>query len=126
MLQSKAHIIIIDGEVKSTSLFSILSFPVVVRNLAPKRFAILDGKLLELVKVGPSTPSSWFIDQIVRSGKCLEYSNFSLSLSLLLLLLVNILSINTAQLSSTSTLFLTYYLYTNTSFLFPYLPFQSL
>ena len=82
MLQSKAHIIIIDGEVKSTSLFSILSFPVVVRNLAPKRFAILDGKLLELVKVGPSTPSSWFIDQIVRSGKCLEYSNFSLSLSL--------------------------------------------
>jgi hypothetical protein len=94
MLQSKAHIIIIDGEVKSTSLFSILSFPVVVRNLAPKRFAILDGKLLELVKVGPSTPSSWFIDQIVRSGKCLEYSNFSLSLFLSLFLFFFFLSLS--------------------------------
>ncbi len=67
MLQNKAHILLVDGEVKPSSTFSIISFPG-VRVLAPKRFAILEGSLLELVKVGPSTPSSWFIDQIVRSG----------------------------------------------------------
>jgi hypothetical protein len=67
MLQAKAHILLVDGEVKSTSQFSFLSFSG-IRDLAPKRFAILNGSLLELVKVGASTPSSWFIDQMVRSG----------------------------------------------------------
>jgi hypothetical protein len=67
MLQAKAHILLVDGEVKPSSQFSILSFSG-IRDLAPKRFAILNGSLLELVKVGPSTPSSWFIDQMVRSG----------------------------------------------------------
>ena len=38
------------------------------RSGRPRRYALLDGRLRELVRVAPASPSAWFVDQAVRSG----------------------------------------------------------